>query len=139
MNRGKQFGVYAIVTLLFIVICGACLLGLYAYTNYGIDYSSIDHIRGYLVAPNKFLDLSGDIAVKSADDIGFKVEGEYNIIIYYGKQVIKVPPTAFESAEFRSALSEIGIRIFHHVNDDGTILYKVTYWDVPVDEYSIVS
>lgn len=128
-----------IVALVGIVLVVAALILLYLYDYNRLDYSTINHIKELQVAPNSFTDLSGDIGVQSVNDVGFEVEGEYNMSIYYGKQVIKVPPTAFKSDEFRSRLEEIGIKIYHHVNDDGSIIYRVTYWGEDTEEYSLVS
>lgn len=139
MNRGQRMRAQVILALVSIVFVVAILIAIYVFTSMRIDYSAVEHIKSLQLGPNNFADLSGDIGVTSANDLGYTVEGEYHIMIYYGKQVIKVPPTAFESKEFRTALKGIGIEIFHHVNDDGSILYKVTYWGEPIDEFSLVT
>lgn len=139
MNRGQRMRAQVILALVSIIGVAGLLIAIYMFTYSRIDYTAIDHIESLQKGPNSFADLSGDIGVTSVDDLGFTVEEDYHLIIYYGKQVIKVPPAAFESTEFRDALKRIGIEIFHHVNDDGSILYKVTYWGEPIDKFSLVS
>ena len=138
MNRGQRMGAQVIVALIGIALVVVALVALYWFDYTRIDYSAINHIKELQIAPNNFSDLSGDIGVSSVDDIGYKIEGDYNLSIYYGKQVIKVPPTAFKSEDFRKRLKEIGIEMFHHVNEDGSILYRVTYWGEATEEYSLV-
>lgn len=139
MNRGQRMRAQVILALVSIVFVVALLVFIYMFTSMRIDYTAIDHIESLQLGPNSFADLSGDIGVSSVDDLGYTVEGEFHLMIYYGKQVIKVPPPAYESEEFRAALKKIGIEIFHHINDDGSILYKVTYWGEPIDKFSLVS
>lgn len=138
MNRGQSFRVGAIAAFFTVVLVAGALLAFYFFTEHRIDYSAIDHIKELQMGPNHFSDISGDICVNSADDVGFEVKGDYNLIVYYGKQVIKIPPEAFQSQEFRDALGKIGIKLYYRVGDDGTIMYKVTYWDEPIDQYSLV-
>ena len=139
MNRGAKMR-YGVIVALFGLFLGlGSLVALYVFTAGRIDYSTINHIKDMQRGPNSFHDLSGDIAVSSADDVGYKVDGEYSLTIYYGKQIIHISPNAFKSEEFRSKIGEIGIKLYHHVNEDGSILYKVTYWDEDIDEYVYVN
>lgn len=129
--------IIAASAILIMVI--AALVALYVYPYSRVDMSVIEYIEQLQRGPNEFSDLAGDINVESVDDIGFIVNGDYNINIHYGDQIIEMNKNCFESAEYISALGRIGIKVFTHVNDDGTILYKVTYWDEEVDEYSLVN
>lgn len=100
------------------------------------DVSTIKHIRETI----KNDDIAGEIGVSSADDIGFYVKGEYNILIYYGRQTINVTRKAFFSKEYREELSTIGIEIQYRVDEEtGEILYRVLYRGTPVDQYSYVT
>lgn len=139
MNRGQRVRGQMLAAILGLVIVIGALVALYIYNYVRIDYAAINHIKELQVSPNHFNDLSGDIGVESVNDLGYKVLGDYNLLIYYGQQVIKVQPNAYRSEDYRRALKEVGIEIFHHVNDDGTILYRVTYWGEPIDEYALVT
>lgn len=121
-----------------VIVLGACCC-LYYYTSVRVDTSSIEYIKSMQKGPNEFLDLANDINVESADDIGYIVNGEYSINIYYGDQVIEMNRNCFSSSEYRDALASIGIRVLSKKLDDGSILYKVTYWDEPVVELTHVS
>lgn len=128
------------ILLAFFVLAllAGALIGLYAFSAVRVDTSTIDYIQGMQKGPNDFLDLANDINVSSADDVGFIVEGEYSINIHYGDQIIEMNRNCFKSEEYRSALEGIGINVYTHENEDGTILYRVTYWGEDVDEYSRV-
>lgn len=128
------------ILLAFFVLAllAGALIGLYAFSAVRVDTSTIDYIQGMQKGPNDFLDLANDINVSSADDVGFIVEGEYSINIHYGDQIIEMNRNCFKSEEYREALAGIGINVYTHENEDGTILYRVTYWGEDVDEYSRV-
>ena len=123
---------------LLVIVLGACC-GLYYYTSVRVDTSTIEYIESMQKGPNKFLDLARDINVESVDDIGYIVTGEYSLNIYYGDQVIYMNRNCFKSSEYRDALATIGIRVLSKKLDDGSIIYKVTYWDDPVVELTHVS
>lgn len=128
--------------ILILVIGLFLILGVLAYLYYqsmfGIDYSAIDHIKESQKGPNNFSDLANDIAVTGVDDIGFIVKGEYDLEIHYGRQIIAMHRKCFSDAKYKKALSEIGIEVKFHVNEDKTIQYLVTYWGDEVEEYSRV-
>lgn len=134
MSMRGRIGI-AVVGL--VVIIGV-LVGLYIYSAQRIDYSTIDYIKEMQKGKNDFLDLANDIGVSSADDLGYRVNSEYNLTIFYGKQTIQVSRNAFESEEFRKRLSEIGVEIKSKKNDDSTVKYRVTYWGDPIDKYDVV-
>ena len=119
-------------------IAAAAFIALYIYQGQRVDMSTIEHILTLQKGPNDFLDLANDIGVESSDDIGFIVEGEYDINIHYGRQIIEMNSNCFMSEEFRQGLERIGILVYTHENEDGSILYKVTYWGEEVDQYSRV-
>lgn len=121
-----------------VLVLGACC-GLYYYTSVRVDTSSIEYIKSMQKGPNEFLDLANDINVESADDIGYIVTGEYSLNIHYGDQVIEMNRNCFSSSEYHDALASIGIRVLSKKLDDGSIIYKVTYWDEPVVELTHVS
>lgn len=127
-----------IIAALAFTLCTAGLVGVYYYTENRIDMSAIEHIAGFQVAPNEFVDLANDIGVESSEDLGFLVKSDYNIIIYYGKQIIKMNPNCFASQEYRNALEEIGINVYTRESDDGTIEYMVTYWGEAIEQYTRV-
>lgn len=124
--------------LLLCVVLGTCW-GLYYYTSVRIDTSTIEYIESMQKGPNDFLDLANDINVESADDIGYVVEGNYHINIHYGDQVIEMNRNCFSSDSYKAALAQIGIEVKFKENDDGTVKYRVTYWDTPVTQLSLVS
>lgn len=126
------------VAALGLLICIAALLLLYGYVDTRVDTSTIEYIESLQTSPNVFVDLANDINVSSANDIGFIVEGDYHILIYYGGQIIDMTKNCFESEEYKQLLRRIGIKVYTHVNDDASILYKVTYWDEEVEQYSRV-
>lgn len=127
-----------LIALLGLIIVIAALVGLYIYSSQRIDYSSIDYIKKMQKGHNEFLDLANDIGVSSADDLGYRVNGEYDITIFYGQQTIEVNRSAFESAEFRERLAAIGVEIKSKKLDDGSVKYRVTYWDDVIDEFDLV-
>ena len=128
--RGKIFG--ASFCLLAVM---AALVGFYLYMDYfRVDTSTIDYLEQAQTSNFKFSDLSGDIGVESIDDIGYVVEGPYQINIHYGRQRIKVNQQCFKSKEYMEALKRIGIVIKTHENEDGSVVYKVTCWKQDVQE-----
>lgn len=124
---------------LFLAI--GALVGIVIYLEwYRVDMSGIEHIEQAQRGPNDFNDPAGDIAVQSVDDIGYVVKGDYLLDIHYGRQVIAMNKKCFESKEFRTALSEIGIKVYTRKDDEtGKVMYKVTYWDDKVSEYSRIN
>lgn len=126
-------------SMVFVLVVAA-LVGIFVYMTYlHVDTSTIEYIEQYQQGNFIFNDIAGDIQVESIDDIGYIVEGEYQIDIYYGKQRIKMNRACFKSKSYRDALKTIGIVVKTHKNDDGTILYKVTCWDEDVVELSNVN
>jgi hypothetical protein len=117
----------------------AALVSIYAYMSLRIDTSTIEHIKTLQRSPGKFIDPGNEINVDSIDDIGFIVLDDYSINIYYGDQVIEMNRNCFKSEAYRNLLSEIGIDVYTHENDDGTILYKVTYWGEEITQFSRVN
>lgn len=132
--KNVKIQIVAAVLGLFIVV--STFLALYIYQGQRVDMSAIEHILSLQKGPNDFLDLANDINVESVDDIGFIVEGEYDINIHYGSQVIEMNSNCFTSKEFRQGLERIGILVYTHENDDGSILYRVTYWGDEAEQYS---
>ena len=114
------------------------LIGIYVYMNFRIDTSSMEYIRQFQKGAFNFIDLANDIGVSSIDDIGYEVKGKYNILIHYGKQVIKVNERCLRSEDFKAKASAIGLKILTHENEDGTVMYKITCWDQPCTEWSRV-
>lgn len=129
---------YRIGVAVFGLMLGiGALVGLYIYSTQRIDYSAIDYIKEMQTGQNEFLDLANDIGVKSADDLGYRVNSDYNLTIFYGQQTIEVSRAAFESEEFRERLKQIGVEIKSKTSDD-SIKYQVTYWGVPIDRFDLV-
>lgn len=129
---------YRIGVAVFGLMLGiGALVGLYIYSMQRIDYSAIDYIKEMQTGQNEFLDLANDIGVKSADDLGYRVNSDYNLTIFYGQQTIEVSRAAFESEEFRERLKQIGVEIKSKTSDD-SIKYQVTYWGVPIDRFDLV-
>lgn len=129
---------YRIGVAVFGLMLGiGALVGLYIYSTQRIDYSAIDYIKEMQTGQNEFLDLANDIGVKSADDLGYRVNSDYNLTIFYGQQTIEVSRAAFESEEFRERLKQIGVEIKSKTSDDN-IKYRVTYWGVPIDRFDLV-
>lgn len=132
----KQNIVLAFIGLLLVV---GVLVAIYMWDYTRIDYSTIDYIRGLQKAPNNFLDLSGDIDVHSYEDLGYEVKGEYDILIHYGKQIVKVNKQCLESDEWRSRVGEIGIKVYSRLDEEtGERLYRITYWNNDIEEWSRV-
>ena len=135
MTTRKQLIIASVAFLVMVAI----LVGIYVYVSYfNVNTSSIDYIYSMQTGQNKFRDLAGDINVKSADDIHYKVNGDWNIIIQYGDQYIAMNHAAFRSEDYRAKLAKIGIHVYTHVDAKDIIEYKVTYWDDPIEEYSII-
>jgi len=134
MSMSQRIGV-AVVGL---IACVGALILLYGYTSQRVDTSVIDYISQLQTSPNKFIDVSGDIGVSSANDIGYLVNSDYNIVIYYGKQVIEMNRNCFNNEVYRNKLAEIGVRVYTKTTEDGIVDYKVTYWDVEVERFSRV-
>ncbi len=127
-----------VVAIVLALVFGS-LIGIYMYMSYyRVDTSTIEYIEQFQTGKYIFNDLANDIGVESIDDIGYKVNGDYAINIYYGKQIIEMNQACFKSDKFREALGKIGIKVLTHEDEDGTILYKVTSWDDEVKEYSTV-
>lgn len=115
------------------------LIALYMWDYTRIDYSTIDYITGLQKGPGNFLDLSGDIDVHSVDDLGFEVKGEYDIILHYGRQVIKINHQCLMNEEWRQRVGKIGIKVYSKLDDKtGERKYRVTYWDESIEEWSRV-
>lgn len=133
--KKSQIAIAVLGTLL--VVAAAVLL--YAHLYARIDYSAIDYISTLQKGANSFSDLAGDIAVESVEDLGFEVTGDYQLVIHYGKQIIKVNKNCLTSDEWKLRAGRIGIEVLTHVNEDGTVLYRVTYWGEPITQWSLVT
>lgn len=128
--------VFAAIAFMFVVFA-LILVYLYDYTR--IDYSSIDYIEGLQKGPSNFLDLSGDIGVESAEDLGYEVKGEFDILIHYGKQVIRVNKQCLDSEEWNRRAAKIGIKVYTKISEEtGERLYQVTYWGEKITRWSRV-
>ena len=135
MKIGRNIVFAAIAMLMVIVV----LISIYLYDYTRIDYTTIDYIKSLQKGPSNFLDLSGDIGVKSIDDLGFEVKGEYDLLIHYGRQVIKVNKQCLDSEEWVNKASGIGLKVYTKVSEEtGKRLYRVTYWDDKVEQWSRV-
>lgn len=133
----KRNIVVAFIGLLFMVVV---IIGIYYWMYVRIDYSAIDYIKTMQRGANRFSDLAGDIGVESVNDLGFEVKGDYDLLIHYGRQVIKVNKQCLESKEWRQRVGAIGIRIYSkELEDTGEIVYKVTYWDEPIEEWTLIT
>lgn len=134
--RIKQQIAFAVILLSLAV---TIFLGLYWYLATRVDTSTIDYIYSFQKGAYHFNDLSDDIDVDSIDDLGFEVKGEYELVIHYGKQVIKVNKQCLDSKEFHQKLERIGLVIKHKVLEDGTILWRIESWDEPITEWDYVT
>lgn len=135
-KRARSAIIAAAVVFLLAVIA---LVLIFYKVDFTEDYSAINHIKKLQKGANHFSDVGNDIDVSGPEDIGYIVKGELDLEIYYGKQRISVHRKSFSNAKYKQALADIGIEIKFHENDDGTYIYRVTYWGTPVDEYSRVS
>lgn len=116
------------------------LAGAFVYTMFRVDTSSLKHILELQAGKNDFGPLGvQEIGVESVDDVRYVVNGPLDITIHYGRQVIHMPPKAFESDEFRSLLKQVGVQVYTHENDDGSHQYKVTYWGEECEEKSKIN
>ena len=128
-----------IFSFIFMLFALMSVVGIYWYSYVRIDYSSIDYIKSLQKGPKVFTDLSGDIGVDSVDDLGFEVKGEYDILIHYGKQIIKVNKQCLMSDEWKNKAEAIGIKVLSRVDKDtNKRLYRITFWGDEVDEWSRV-
>lgn len=129
-----------LVAFLGLMLVCLALAALYFYEFYRIDYSAIDYIESLQKGPGNFLDLAGDIGVTSADDLGYEIKGRYNIVIHYGKQIIKMNTRCFKSDEYKDRIKRIGLEVKTHDTKDenGTILYRITYWGEEIELWSRV-
>lgn len=129
---------FASVGFIFVMVA---LVGFYYFTETRMDMSTVEYIQSMQSSPNQFLDLANDINVSSAEDLGYIVEGNYSINIMYGDQIIRMTKKCFESKEYRQEIAKIGLKVYVHVdeNDPENILYRVTYWDDPVEELSRIN
>ena len=119
-----------------VVICclaAIALLALNYYTDNRVSYTAIETIENAQLHPNDFADLGKQIAVESAQDLGYSVS-DTNITIFYGAQVIKVPKKSLEDVELVKRLNAIGLRIYEK---DG--VYKITYWDEELPQWTNVN
>lgn len=129
-----------IIAGVFFLLIMAALAGAFVYSAYRVDTSSLKHILTLQAGKNDFGPLGkNEIGVESANDVRYVVNGPLNISIYYGRQVINMPPKAFESEQFKELLKQVGVRVLTHDNGDGTYAYKVTYWGDPCEEKSKIN
>lgn len=135
MKIGRNIIIAALGLFLVVV----AIVAIYLYDYMRIDYSTIDYITGLQKGPGNFLDLSGDIDVHSYEDLGFEVKGEYDILIHYGKQVIRVNRQCLESDEWRDKVGKIGIKVYSRVDKEtDERLYRITYWGEDIEQWSRV-
>lgn len=127
-----------LIAALGLTLVVVALVAIYVLEGSRIDTSAVDYIYSMQKGPSKFLDLASDINVSSAEDVGFKVNADYDITIYYGDQVIPMNRNCFNSEEYRNLISKIGLKVYTRVGDDEVIQYRVTYWGDEIDQYSIV-
>lgn len=129
-----------IITFIGLLFVSLCLILIYWWMFVRIDYAAIDYIKTMQRGPNNFSDLAGDIGVESIDDIGFEVKGKFDILIHYGKQVIRCNKSCLESQEWKTKAKAIGIEVKFKLDEDGNVVaYRVTYWGDPVQEWSLVT
>ena len=128
-----------IITFIGLCFICVCLIGIYWWMYIRIDYAAIDYIKTMQKGPNNFSDLAGDIGVEDINDLGFEVKGKLNILIHYGKQVIRVNKNCLASEEWKRKAKAIGIVVKFKVDEDGNYQYRVTYWDDPITEWSLVT
>lgn len=129
------------IIVTFVALCLVCavLIGIYWWMYVRIDMSAIDYIKTMQKGPNNFSDLAGDIGVQSIEDLGFEVKGKLNILIHYGKQVIRVNKNCLNSSEWKTKAKQIGIEVKFKIDDEGEYHYRVTYWGDPITEWSLVT
>lgn len=128
-----------VVFIGFLFVC-ACLIGIYWWMAVRIDYAAIDYIKTMQRGPNNFSDLAGDIGVTSIDDLGFEVKGDFDVLIHYGKQVIRVNKNCLNSDEWKRKVAAIGIEVKFKLDEDGHVeKYRITYWGEPITEWSLVT
>ncbi len=117
-----------------------CLAGAFVYSSYRVDTSALKHILQLQSGKNNFGPLGkNEIGVESVDDVRYVVQGPLNLQIHYGRQVINMPPKAFEDSRFRDMLKQVGVEVKFHDNGDGTYQYRVTYWGEPCEEKSRIN
>ena len=127
-----------IATIGFILVV-LCLVALYLFEYARIDYSTIDYIKSMQKSANNFLDLSGDIGVTSYEDLGFEQKSDYDLLIHYGKQVIKVNKWCLESTAWRNRVGAIGLKVYSRVDPETDKReYRITYWDEEIEQWSRV-
>ncbi|MCM1215072.1 MAG: hypothetical protein NC548_11195 [Lachnospiraceae bacterium] len=129
------------IIVVFIGICIVCaaLIGIYWWMYVRIDYAAIDYIKSMQRGANNFSDLAGDIGVTDINDLGFEVKGKFDILIHYGKQVIRCNKNCLNSKEWKQKAKAIGIEVKFRINKDESIDYRVTYWGEPIQEWSLVT
>lgn len=136
MHMKRNIAVMAFGMLLAV----AALVGIYWYMYWRIDYSTINYIKAAQKGAYNFSDLAGDIDVHELNDLGFEVRGEYDILIHYGRQVIKVNKQCLMSDEWKQRVGAIGIKVQFKKDKDGRpVKYRVTYWDTPIQEWTVVT
>lgn len=127
-----------IIAVAMFILAGVGIAAVYFVMAFRVDTSVIDNIKANQKAPNKFLEGSDEVGVKSVDDIGFVVRGELNIEIHYGKQTILMTRRCFDSPNFIQKLGEIGIEVKWKQMADKSYKYRVTYWGETVTQYDIL-
>ena len=129
-----------VIAGIFFLLVMAALAGAFVYSSYRVDTSSLSHILQLQSGKNDFGPLGkNEIGVESVNDVRYVVNGPLNISIYYGRQVINMPPKAFENEHFKQLLQQVGIKVLTHDNGDGTYKYKVTYWGDLCEEKSKIN
>jgi hypothetical protein len=114
------------------------ILVLFWYQHYHSDTSVITHIESMQTGANKFIDFDHEIEVSGPEDIGYTLDATGVMTIYYGKQVIRVSPTARKDKTFMAELKKIGIEIKQKQvvsENKTTTVYKVLYWGTAVNNY----
>lgn len=127
--------VMILVLALVVILAGVGVGGIWYVQRNEVDYTTVEFIDSYMKSKNNFADISNEIDVHSIDDIAYALEGDHRMRIFYGKQVIKIVPKAFEDSQFMEELKGIGIEIQTRTNPEtGQTQYRVLYWGEPIDE-----
>ena len=134
MGIGKRIA----VVVMFLVVAGAAVFGIFYYTAVRIDDSVVDELIAAQKGPYKFVDVANDIGVASVEDLGFVNNGDWNVSLYYGKKIIKINKRALESQEFKDKLKQLGIVVMFREDDEGKVQFRITSWDEEVTQWSRV-
>lgn len=127
----NSIGTYVAVAVPLIIIAIAAFVLISWFQENYIDTSMIDRIHDMQRGPNEFYDIGNEIGVESAADLYYMVdENNYNVTLYYGKEVIKIPKNALKDEEYVEKLGSIGITFEQRLNPENEkeIQYRFMYW-----------